>query len=409
MGGDIPIVREQCYMLSPLSYFRVAGILPDGRVSGRFYCPMLRFCTWLVLDASRSSQARGSGFDTLVAVSDLRGPGVHRAITCLGRGKYFWTVLHILEPKRLAPPPSLPARPIIPPLPPCLLSVVAFLREQNITPVLMSSDASFEYAVGPPSSVFKNTELAVANCTACIMVADSSFPRSGPPAAAVIIHGIERIRHGTHLLESWLVAQACITSARFFRLPLCPSRQIWIVGRSRPFRSTFLRIRYRLSIGFMVRCYVPSSKEGETTLEFVIDTPIRSASTRLLLTVRRVLLFFAPSGPRATGSITWLTGTRAQILWRLHLSNLGCSPGGSFISRLRILNQVMSPDSLVWVSQDMPTVNPVCSIPPPLLGARAYLAQRDSCALTRSALTRYNPEGYWFQVPELPRAPPVSS
>jgi hypothetical protein len=39
MGCDIAIVREQCYMLSPLSYFRVAGIFPDGRVSGRFYCP----------------------------------------------------------------------------------------------------------------------------------------------------------------------------------------------------------------------------------------------------------------------------------------------------------------------------------------------------------------------------------
>jgi hypothetical protein len=108
---------------------------------------------------------------------------------------------------------------------------------------------------------------------------------------------------------------------------------------TRPFRisrSTFLRIRYRLSIGFMVRCYVPSAKGGETTLEFVMDMPIRCASTRPLVTVRRVLLLLASSDPRATGSITWLTGTRAQILWRLRLSNLGCNPGGSSISRLRI-------------------------------------------------------------------------
>jgi hypothetical protein len=196
MGGDIPIVKKQCYMLSPLSYFCVAGILLDGRVSGRFYCPMPLFITRLVLDASRPSQARGSGFDTSVAVSDLRGPGVRRAITCLGRGKHFWTVLHILETKRLATPPSLPACPNIPPLPPCLLPVVTFLWEQNSTPVLMSSDASFEYAGGPPCSVFNDRELAVANCTACIMVADSSFPLSGPSAVAVIIHGIERIRHG---------------------------------------------------------------------------------------------------------------------------------------------------------------------------------------------------------------------
>jgi hypothetical protein len=62
-----------------------------------------------------------------------------------------------------------------------------------------------------------------------------------------------------------------------------------------------------------------------------------------------------------------------------------------------LLNQVMSPDSLVWVSQDMPAVYSVYSIISPLLGARAYLAQWDSRALTRSALTRYYPEGYWSQ------------
>jgi hypothetical protein len=166
IGGDIPIVREQCYMLSPLSYFRVAEILPDGRVSGRFYCPMARFRTRLELDVSRLSQARGSGFDTSVAVSDLYSPMVRRAITCLGQGKHFWKVLHILEPKGLATSPTLPTRPIIPPLPPCLLPVVVFLRDQNITSVLMLSDTSFEYTGGSSSSVFYDTELA--NCTACI-------------------------------------------------------------------------------------------------------------------------------------------------------------------------------------------------------------------------------------------------
>jgi hypothetical protein len=62
-----------------------------------------------------------------------------------------------------------------------------------------------------------------------------------------------------------------------------------------------------------------------------------------------------------------------------------------------LLSQVMSPDSLVWMSQDMPTVNLVCSILSPLLGASAYFAQRDSRALTRSVLTRCYPEGYWSQ------------
>jgi hypothetical protein len=214
-------------MLSPLSYFRVSGILPGGHVSGRFYWPMARFCTWLVLDASRPSQARGSGFDTSVVVSDLRGPGVRRAITCLGRGKHFRMVLYIFEPKRLATFPSLPTRSIIPPLPPCLLPVVAFLREQNITPVFMSSDASFEYAGGSPSSVFNDTELVVATC---IMVVDSSFPSSGPPVVAVIIHGIEHI-HGNPFIGE-LVGDTGISHLRSpFQSPLVPVEADMDCGR----------------------------------------------------------------------------------------------------------------------------------------------------------------------------------
>jgi hypothetical protein len=45
------------------------------------------------------------------------------------------------------------------------------------------------------------------------------------------------------------------------------------------------------------------------------------------------------------------------------------------------------------MSQDMPTVNPVCLFFFPVLGAQAYLMQRNSRALTRSALTRYYLEG----------------
>jgi hypothetical protein len=79
-----------------------------------------------------------------------------------------------------------------------------------------------------------------------------------------------------------------------------------------------------------------------------------------------------------------------EILQPLRLLTLGCN----HIKVEDLLYQMMSPDSLVWMYQDMPTVNPVCSILSHILRAQAYLMQRDSRALTRSALTRY---GYWSQ------------
>jgi hypothetical protein len=63
IGTSIPIVREQMYKISTNQYFRVAGILLDGRVSGRHYSrgkakgPRPR----IQLDAQRSSLRRGSG------------------------------------------------------------------------------------------------------------------------------------------------------------------------------------------------------------------------------------------------------------------------------------------------------------------------------------------------------------
>jgi hypothetical protein len=107
-------------MLSPLSHFCVAGILPDGRVLGRFLCPMARFRTRLVLDAFHPSQARGSSFDTSVAVSDLAVQGSAVQSLAWGGEKNSGRFFTFLSPSS-SPPPSLPARPIIPFLPPCLL------------------------------------------------------------------------------------------------------------------------------------------------------------------------------------------------------------------------------------------------------------------------------------------------
>jgi hypothetical protein len=317
------------------------------------------------------------------------------------KGNYLsGTVLHILEPKRLAIPPFLPAGLIIPPLPPCLLPVVTFLREQNITPVLMSSDASFEYAGGPPSSVFNNTELAVANCTACIMVADSFFPLSGPPAVAVIIHGIERIRHGnpfigelvggtgmSYLRSPFLSPLVSIeadmnsgevTSLQDQQIHLPPdqvSAQHWVYGAVlRAFlqgRGDHPRVCHR-------HAHPERFHPATRNLPARPSIPRSQWSTRNWL--NHLADRYASPDPMATASFK--PGLRPRRVFYIQVEDL--------------LNQVMSPDSLVWVSQDMPTVNPVCSILSPLLG-RAYLAQRDSRTFTRSALTRYYPEGYWSQ------------
>jgi hypothetical protein len=325
-----------------------------GRVSGLFYCPMSRFCSRLVLDAFHPSQARGSGFSTSVAVCDLRGPGVCRAITCLGRGKHFWTVLYIIEPKRLATPPFLPAGPIIPPLPPCLLPVVVFLREQNITPVLISSDASFEYAGGPPSSVFTNTELAVANCTACIMVADSSFPLSSPPAVAVIIHGLERIQHGNPLIGE-LVGGTGMSHLRL------------------PFPSPLVPIEADMDCGAVTtlqkqQIYLPPDQVSA-------QHRVYGAVLRAFLQERgdHLQVCHGHAHPERFHPVTRNRPTRPPIPrslwstrnWLNHLADTYASPDPMAITSLEpglrprrvfyiqvedLLNQVMSPDSLVWVS-----------------------------------------------------------
>jgi hypothetical protein len=67
--------------------------------------------------------------------------------------------------------------------------------EAGITPSHISSDAGFSQTGGLPSSVFTLSQPEVSNCTACFMVACDKFdPGNSPPAAAIIIEGIKRIK-----------------------------------------------------------------------------------------------------------------------------------------------------------------------------------------------------------------------
>jgi hypothetical protein len=73
----IPLIREQMYQVSPVSFFHVAGILPDGNVSGRFFKSDPdsngKEVTRLVVDEAVPSDGRdvlrGSGFTTSLPVS----------------------------------------------------------------------------------------------------------------------------------------------------------------------------------------------------------------------------------------------------------------------------------------------------------------------------------------------------
>jgi hypothetical protein len=74
IGTSIPIAREQMYRISANQYFRVAGILPGERVSGRYYSPGKAKgpIPCIQLDPHRPSFRRGSGFDLFIPQDAIR-------------------------------------------------------------------------------------------------------------------------------------------------------------------------------------------------------------------------------------------------------------------------------------------------------------------------------------------------
>jgi hypothetical protein len=194
----IPTAREQMYQLSASQYFRVAGILPDGSISGRHFSPVPcrrvknPRAVHLQLDPDRPSEAQGSGFSSSVPCSVLQAPSSRRVITSKNKG--YWRVELTLDQRAIETPVTLPAHSVVPPLPPCLRPVVDYLERHHLTPTHMSSDASFEFAGDKPSSLFSQNSLSVRNATGCVMVADNSFlPKQSPPLLVVLLTGIERI------------------------------------------------------------------------------------------------------------------------------------------------------------------------------------------------------------------------
>jgi hypothetical protein len=162
----IPLIREQMYQVSPDSFFRVTGILPDSNVSRRFFKSdpdtngkeVTRLVVDEVVPSDGRDEMRGSGFTTSLPVFHFLtapgpGGGSRRVIT--SKGSYFWKVHAILPFRPVDPPRDLSDSPLIPTFPDKLKDVVSYLDESNVVPTHMSSDAGLDHFTGPPSSVFQ--------------------------------------------------------------------------------------------------------------------------------------------------------------------------------------------------------------------------------------------------------------
>jgi hypothetical protein len=141
------------------------------------------------LDTNRPSLRRGSGFDVSIPQDTIRAESTRRVLVRMSAQRQYWDVVFVHPERQIANHASLPTSPLIPPLPPCLVPVRNFLVEAGITPSHMSSDAGFSQTGGLPSSVFTLTQPEV-----CVVACDKFDPGNSPPAAAIIIEGIERIK-----------------------------------------------------------------------------------------------------------------------------------------------------------------------------------------------------------------------
>ena len=397
VSRKIPVAREQMYRLTATSFFRVAGILPGGAISGQYFSLLPRSSSKLHNDPLRPSTALGSGFDTSIPLGSLQAAGVCRVITA--HGGTFWRIMHVLPPQEIDRPFALPQQRPTPATPPCLLPVLQFLEEANITPEFMSSDAGFTFAPSPPSVFFTQPQLDVANCSACIMIADESFdPEVTPPAVAVIIEGIERLPHLNAFIGELIGGIAMVYLRSHFLTPIlgdmdCKSvidlqarKDLSSSRRSddapkRPYGLLLQALRQGMGQQPWVRhgeAHPERSRPATKTL------PGRGPIPLHLWSRRNWLNFLAdtnadPDPLRTADHVRRNLAPRRTF--RIPVETLLC--------------EVMGPDSLFWVRSGIPVSNPVGSIAPPVRRAQEYLCQRDEQALRRPESSRHYPPHYW--------------
>jgi hypothetical protein len=183
-------------------YFLIAGIIPTGEISGRyFYHTRKRGRTYgpdgtLFLKPedwrpSFSSQQRGSGWDTLLPPDGLAA--AHRVLVIRSPGQAEVVYEHTrVSGLPVHPSPAGPTEPITPPV---IAEAADWLRENNLIPSHMSSDAGFHVAKRPPSAAWSATPLIASNVTAAVVVVGAGhIPDVTKPYLIIRVTVIERLR-----------------------------------------------------------------------------------------------------------------------------------------------------------------------------------------------------------------------
>jgi hypothetical protein len=94
-----------------------------------------------------------------------------------------------------------PAGPIKPITPAVIAKAAEWLREKNLTPSHMSSDAGFHVARRPPSAAWSATPLIASNVMAAVVVVGAGhIPDETRPFLIIRVIGIERLRRANAFL-----------------------------------------------------------------------------------------------------------------------------------------------------------------------------------------------------------------
>jgi hypothetical protein len=146
-------------------------------------------------------------------------------------------------------------------MPACLAEVTSYFSHYGIVPNHISSDAGLDYADGLPHLVFLASEMYT-----CVMVATSAFfPLSIPPAAAVIIIGIDRIPH-INPFSSIDFSMSCLgdpvgntrsaaASAARWPTPSPPPLPLLRPASGRPVRNSRVNIGYSADLALETDVY----------------------------------------------------------------------------------------------------------------------------------------------------------
>jgi hypothetical protein len=201
-------------------YFLVAGIIPTGKISGRyFYHTLKRGKTYgpnrtLFLKPdwrpSFSSQQRGSRWDTLLPADGLAA--AYRVLVIRSPGLAEVVYQHTrLSGLPVLPSPLDPMEPITPAV---ITEAAEWLRKNHLIPSHMSYDAGFYVARRPPSAAWSATPLIASNVTAAVVVVGAGhIPDVTRPFLIIRVIGIERLRRANAFLGE-LVGAVLMTFLR---------------------------------------------------------------------------------------------------------------------------------------------------------------------------------------------------